>query len=362
MKSRLQIFLYSFTLLLATNLFAHHHDGGAVEPCYSDSCCYGNICPLCCDNWSFTSEVLFLKPCEDGLAYGTQVNVDTNANPDRIKARIKKPHFKWDIGFRLGLNYQFDCSCWGLGFYWTYFNTHTHSKHTLSRTDTSFFVPGYAAVQFGSILGPSPITEARTGWKKNIDLFDLEFGRDFCLEHCLTIRPHIGLRGAWIQNHYRVRYFAPFEGAVEDVQSLRLRTDYEAVGVRGGLDSQWDLGSGVSLYGKAAISALAGFYDVRSRLRNVTVTPEPDENQVFNVQHADHKDHFCACRAITDLALGLRWTICFCNDALIWTINAGWEQHHFVNLNEFEDLIKNPQFHRGDFCLRGFTLGTNVDF
>lgn len=377
MKNFSLILSFSLACLITSFANAHHQYSYGYDPAFCE-----NVCPSSYHNWSFSAEALFWKACEDGLAYGTQVRVTPIGTNFRIDSRIKKPHFKWDTGFRLGLNYNLPCDCWGLAFYWTHFHTHTHSHHRSPATDTDYFIPGFGTSTFGS-LGQAPITDTTARWKKNVELFDVELGRPFCFNHCLTLRPHIGIRAAWIRDTYRIRNKAPFETASnqvtdteQDIQRLKLRNDYEAIGLRAGLDSQWDLGCGISLYSKAALSALYGHYDIKNRIVHLLFGGEPSENQVLaQTVHVEQKDSFCACRGISDLAVGLRWRACFCNDTIILTINVGWEQHLFINLNEFEQIAqlneapsfqrdeeKNPQFHRGDLCLRGFTIGTRVDF
>ena len=49
------------------------------------------------------------------------------------------------------------------------------------------------------------------------------------------------------------------------------------------------------------------------------------------------KDHLNVSRAVTDLALGLRWDTLTCDDAYHFAIRAGFEQHYFFGQNQFRN-------------------------
>lgn len=379
--------------LVTTTSFVGAHVIGNNPCCYNDVCCPPNYC---CNSWcgdlSITLEALVWKATEDGLAFGTECHVpfaQTTTTPPTtsfdVDCRVKHPHFKWDWGFRLGFAYALPCDCWGLALIWSDFKTHGRNfHHGFSGTDagftTSFFVPGWGRRDWPGITD----TEARL--KLRYDTLDLELGRPFCISQCLVLRPHIGVRGAWIRQHYEIvnTISAIVGGAVEvetPVQDVRLKCDWEAVGLRGGLDSMWDIGCGVSLYGQAAASVLYGRYDIISR--DDYESPLAGEAGTF--YHVHQKDEFWACRAVTDLALGLQWRTCCCNDCLSITFSVDWEHHLFFDLNEFEDFsqlthryptdstqtggfdssfgqVKNPEFSRGNLCVKGVAFGVRLDY
>lgn len=335
-----------------------------------------------CGDFYFSAEALIFRACEDGLAYGTFTETftpPTTATATEIDSRVKNVHPNWNVGFRLGVGYSLPCDCWGIAVNWTHFDSHTH--HTF---EESFVVPGVTGLVGGRFLTPAygrvdfntdvdldgiDSTEAR--WKLHLDLVDVELGRPVCISQCLTLRPHIGIRAAWIKQSYDIEYHAISDAAVETLLSeVDLKCDYEGVGLRGGLDTIWDLGCGISLYGSAAASVLWGHFNVKSE----TFYTFPVGTAFFDVEQ---KDDFCACRAATDAAIGLRWRSCFCGDSMALTLNVGWEHHLFFNQNQFEDFVvldgdatfeptigevKNPQYHRGNLCLSGVVIGARLDF
>lgn len=334
-------------------------------------------------NFHIITEALIFKACEDGLAYGTGTTLvlPNPAQPDTfVNSRLKNIHPEWDVGFRLGLGYTLPCDCWGIEVLWTHFQTHAHSSFNRpfadpgrSETSGAFFTPGYGFTDLNqSDLEGIDRTKAR--WKLHLDLVDVEFGRFVCLSECLTIRPHIGVRAAWINQSFRIvnSVDALDLGLSGEIQNVRLKGDYEGVGLRGGLDTLWNLGCGFSLYGNAAGSVLYGNYNVKSENNYRFFIDSP----VLDI--VEQKDDFCACRAATDAVLGVRWRSCFCEDTVALTFQIAWEHHLFFNQNPFEDFVllvcegiefdpdsgdaKNTQNYRGNLCLKGISLSAMLDF
>jgi len=375
------------SLAAATSLVSAdtYNNGPFVGP-MNNNCCY-DVCPASCNpcgDLAFSIEGLVWRACEDGLAFGTQTTTAQeclNCTPSKIthevNSRLKEPHFKWDWGFRLGLGYALPCDCWGLQLYWTHYNTHTSSTHDESFITPSatvvgqFFTPAWGQVEFNG-SSAAAIDSTTAHWKLKLDLLDVELGRPFCISQCLTLRPHIGVRAVWINQRYNIDNFNTDTSSVtRTLQEVRLKSDFTAAGLRAGLDTQWDLGCGISLYGNAAASIVYGNYDVKSEDDYLFVI---NDNDFYEIRQ---KDQFCACRGVTDASIGFRWRTCFCNDTIAMTWNIGWEHHLFFNQNEFEDFVfledlvgfdpaeggvKNPQFHKGDLCFHGVVFGLKLDY
>lgn len=360
-------------LTFASSTNAHYfqgYDAMSLPDC--NAMCFEDQYTDSLKDWNITIEGLYWKACEDGIAYGTQTEIDEIVvdQPVTIHSKIKTPHFDWDWGFRLGGEYELPCDCWGIALYWTHFQSRAHARHRdVPEPGVSFFTPGWGATSFNG-LGTNAIADTNAHLKLHVDIFDVQLGRHYCLSPCLTIRPHLGIRAAWINQKYRIHNFSVNEAGERTlVQNVRLRSDFEGVGLHGGVDTLWDLGCGFGLYGSAGVSGLYGRFDNNSSDFYTFFTGTTTE---FNVHQ---KDHFCGCRAFTDAALGLSWKTSFCNDSIAVVFRLGWEHHLFINQNEFEDFVqlnadpsvvvgenKNVQFHRGDLCLQGLTFGAKIEF
>jgi len=347
---------------------------------YSTSCC-----PLChsipmkgtLDDFFFTSDVLIFKACEDGLAFGTQTSTAAAPFPTGltdVNSRVKNVHPKWSVGYRLGINYVNPCNCWVASLFWTHFDTHMHHTFfqypSIGGASQSFFTPGYGFTGYNS-SDLSLIGSTYARWKLRLNLLDVEFSRLFCITECLTLRPHAGIRAAWMRQSYIISNTVIASSVSSTIQQSRLKFEYEGAGLRGGLDTEWNLGCGLSLYGNAAVSTLYGVFNVKSQ---DAYSLDVLGTSLFDVEQ---KDDIYECSAVTDAALGLRWKGCFCDDTVAVTLNLGWEHHMFFNQNHFEDFVKlsnstalngpggevkNPQRQRGDLCLKGFTIGANLDY
>lgn len=335
-------------------------------------------CPLChrscpdsvLDHLLFSSELLFFRTCEDGLAFGTQVDSSTVSNSVDIHSKVKNIRPRWSVGYRLGLSYPDPCNDWMADILWTHFNSHSHrtfaNPAVLDGARRSFFVPAYGSEAF-NITEPTHIDRTFARWKVHIDLLDLELGKRIPLCSCISIRAHAGIRAAWIRQTYNIINSSIMASIARDLQSVRLRTHYEGIGLRTGLDVDWNIGCGLSLYSKAAIAALCGNFKVKSE--DLFFLGGPIEGLPVE---DEQKDDILTCNAVADGAVGIAWEGCFCERYFI-RFNFGWEGHLFFNHNRFEDFVKlstppvsgemkNPQYEKGDLCLQGFVLGAQIDF
>lgn len=338
---------------LSTSLFSMEPDKPQFSGCLKD--------------FSLYTETLYWTACQDGIPYGTQSHIApvTPGSPIEVRSNVKDPHNQWDWGYRVKLGYSLPCDCWGLSLNWTHFHTRSKAHHHEDfEVGAAFFTPAWGSTAIVDDTGGPDLTKSH--WRLHLDVLDLELGKTICLSECFSIRPHIGVRGAWVHQSYRIKNFEEISEEEILIQRVHLKQDFEGAGLRAGLISDWDIGCGFSLYGSAAISALYGEFKLKSH--NFL------EFADFN---SWQKDSFCGCRAITDATLGLKWKAHFCNNRYAVTFILGWEHHLFINQNQFEDLVKlsdssalepslgetkNVQFHKGDLCLYGLTVGTKFEF
>lgn len=328
---------------------------------------YIQPCNPCCDSpcgrWWFDSDTIYWTACQEGLTYGSETRAQTIGDTGSLtEFHTKKKHLhqRWDFGWRFGLGYQSPC-CWDVGLTWTNFDTDMHAKHEEAVNQNQWFTPAWGGIAAlgllddqllgGNIEPPFgfPVDEAWAHWKLRLNLIDLEIARDYCVNSCLTLRPHIGVRGASINERYEIEYevfgstfVPPFSiipstppplrqqaGPALVIDKLHLSNDFEGAGIRGGLETTYDLGCGLSLYGGVAASLLYGETEIKTKERLLN---GPDlSSDVFEMIQ---KDRECGCRAITDAELGIKWTFCCYNRIIVSKL--GWEHHFYFNENQFE--------------------------
>lgn len=345
------------------------YDGQSWEgPCQTS-------CPCPCPSMNngqgnvfFTAEALFFRAHEDGLGFAASFDNSTDINFNPVDdLTIENPHFNWDTGVRVGVGYKMGCDCWDVAAYYTYFRTKAHGSAYANPFDANDFV----IPLWGTFQGLNTATSVHAKWRLHIDLADFELGREFCISPCVTLRPFIGVRGAWIQQTYSIlaqdATTASFNDGFVASQSDKFYTKFEGVGIRTGLDSQWNLGCGLSLYGCASTSILYGRIHSRSNESDLFLS-DVTSGDIDAFTAAQH-DQRHGCRYIADAAVGLRWKHSMCDDSVLFTVQVGWENRIFFDQNRLEDFVGqvavgnlNPQVYRGDLCLQGWTLGAKVDF
>jgi hypothetical protein len=153
-----------------------------------------------------TGEVLVWKAHQDDMAYAVELDA-TPVNNGFNEGRAKHWSGKWAAGFRLGLGYNMPHDGWDLNLMWTRFYTSHRASNDCGDcgcSDTGFFQPIFLPKDYSHTAStPTFATEAESKkWKLNLNMVDLEMGREFFVSKWLTLRPHVGLRGAWIHQRF----------------------------------------------------------------------------------------------------------------------------------------------------------------
>jgi hypothetical protein len=387
-----------------------NYDNSCPSTCNPASCCSGSCCGFpvnpapecgwaynppayprcgceinnCCgnflDTFTFRSDFLWWRACEDGLELGSEESfvdiVGTNQTLVSNTSRTKRPNFKYDPGFRIGLATACACECWDFAVNWIHFHTKAKAHGASNFTDGNniTFVSDWERVEF---FYPST-SEGK--FKLNFDLVDIEFGRKYYASSCFVLRPQFGLRIARINQTFRVisRASNQLVGAISNFESsVRARSDFLAVGPRCGIDIELHLCGGFGLFGQAAGSIVFGKFNRHGREQlNFLAIGEDFFN--YETKNSGH----CCSRAITDLAFGIKWSRCFdwCNRSHPVTIAFAWEHHAFFNFNNFNfasdgvevfgasesdifELNGNiPVSKRGDLFTQGLTISAAFGF
>jgi hypothetical protein len=308
------------------------------------------------DGWNFflNTEFLWWVAKEDGLYYAQSgyTGVLTSAiPPDGTKnfdghLQKVKPHFR--PGFRLGIGGNMAYDEWDIFLNWTWFKSHARGD---SR-GLLLTLWGHPDVSDpGSNLDGA--SSAKAKWALHYNVLDLEMGRSFWVGRHFSLRPFLGIRGAWIDQHFNIDY--DFTTTPQTDGKLRAESDFEGGGVRAGMDMRFALLGGWSFYGIASASMLYGFYDC-------------DFHEHWeSVEVAKTRDGFHNAASSAQLALGVRWDTYLHKDRYHCGLYAGWEQNIWFGVNKmnhyFHSLSEgNLQQMNGDLSLCGGTFGVRFDF
>lgn len=333
---------------------------------------------------------------QSGLDYAMKWNNSTPASNNSGSGRFKHPHFEWDWGFKLGAGFNTCHDGWDVFLQWTRF--HPDRSHA-STGVTPFFTTTLgtafpaavvyplllpASTAMGSATGPitstfGPGSGASMSWKFRLDLLDLELGREFFVSKWLTLRPHAGLRSAWLHQRSTVHYYnlTNGDGDTEPLVQIAdmkvgLKNNFWGMGPRAGLDAQWGMGCGWSLYSDFAASLLLGHFSIYESQEPAIAfggSPVVGSSETF-------EEKYRAMRAAFDLEIGIRYQQLFCCDQYGLMVQLGWEQHLFVNQNQLTRLATvpttapstansysfTPVTNQGDLGTQGVTLTVEFDF
>jgi len=401
MKSKRLLCLSAFAVLGSSSaLLAQSDSCGPTSPapCYSEDClctyCYGPengagtaaVRPRTC-NGDLVIDIagFYWNAHMDGMEYAVNNHV---ANPGEdpeaaaiqtlnnlINASYETLDFKWDFGFKAGIGYNSACDGWDLGILWTWYKGRGSSHVEAQADDNQTLLPlwsAYSPIQ-GSVLYA---TDIETNWNLDLNLIDLDLGREFWSSKYVALRPFVGLRIAYLKQSYDLEHKGgSFTADDETVNNfVDLENDFHGVGIRAGLDSIWNLGCGWGIYGNMAASIVYGRFSVdHNEYNRLAATPYSK----VKVMETDYS--FRASRAMLDLGLGLQWSTLFCGCQYGVTAQLGWENHLFFNQNQMwrvnrigdipqEDAeINNTgenvfEQRRGDLDTQGWTLRLTFEF
>ena len=158
-------------------------------------------------------------------------------------------------------------------------------------------------------------------------------------------------RAAWFNRAFKFRYSDSTKLGGHDHNRFR------GGGLRGGLDTQWGLGSGWSFFGDFTLLLLYG----KQRLHS-----HQDASSGTRVQHIHNA--WSAVRPMLDLAFGLRWDHLFgCDNPYRIRIQLGWEQTSLLGFEKDMNFVNGTlpgkfAYNSGDLAVSGVSLQARFDF
>ena len=278
--------------------------------------------------WSLGVDFLYWHIRECGLPFGPYTFVEgetlNGTELGLVCQERSHPNFRWNPGVRINLGY----ACgekWRVSAHWT---------NIYGKADKSLGLRG------------------STHWQLNYNDLDLRLAKDFyaydvlynCSETLFT--PYVGLRAAWIHQKQRncTVAFVHTQQANESLNVIQNnRSHYGGVGPELGLDFEWLIRSGWSVYANLAGAVLFGRF-------NVTYHEKYTDANATNEDK--FRKHRSPCQPIFDAALGVRWRGCFFDRNFL--AQLGLERHQIFNQNQIT--------RHGDLYLQGVTLGMGVEW
>lgn len=298
-----------------------------------------------------TGDLIYWNTHENGLPVAVKSANDTSLDDSQVKTI----HGKWNFGFRVGVGYNTPHDGWDIRLTWLRY-TDNGRKSGNGHGDEVFFT---------TLIHPNDLLHnlsAAAGKFKSrlhlrLDQLDLDLGREFFVSKWLTLRPHFGLRTDWLRQKEKAEYDNFVPPTPNTNADAKLKDHWYGIGLEGGLDTQWGLGCGWSLFGNLSAAILYGFHHIDFKTND----------QPTDVEFIDLKDSYRVSHPILDLAMGVRWDNMFYDDRLHLGLQVGWEHHIYFSQNQFPVFVNDPSIgvfasNQGDLALQGWTFSARFDF
>ncbi|MBS0622561.1 MAG: hypothetical protein JSR80_06350 [Verrucomicrobia bacterium] len=263
---------------------------------------------------------------------------------------------RYSPGFRVGLGYARD---WEILAYWTDFS---------SKAANDFSGQPFVVLLLSNDNNPVDANgTANARWKLKCDVVDVEFGYPLTWA-CFQFRPHLGVRGAWIDQKidafYTNVFFNGLTFPATDYASTT-KNDFSGVGLRIGGDGSWNFWRGFSLFGKSGISLLYGQFEVRHR--EFLAAPVTSGGVTFpaGTERARMKLSPSQAAPAIDLTAGIGWDFCLCrfnvNVSVAWECQLWFTQNQMLQVLDDSGAISNNTL-KGDLSLQGLTARLALGF
>jgi hypothetical protein len=304
-----------------------------------------------------SADFIYWMARQDHIAYAyTTGTTALAAGGTPAQGRVVMPESGFKPGFKIGLGLDLDHDGWDVFAEYTWFHSnHSHShgnrddEDSVSATSTLDLHAPYWDVngfnQFGTLF-----TSASAQWKLQMNILDLELGRNFYISESLMLRPQVGMKMTWDTQRYNTSY-------TNDtiVLSMNQKDTIQGYGIRAGIDTAWHFTRSFSFVGDLAFTGLWESFHVKRNDSNLVTATGISTNDL-NVKSRHNN-----VRPIIEWRAGLRWESWWCADRYHVAIDAGWEQQVWVNQNQF--FVISPTEHKnGDLSLQGLDIKVRFDF
>lgn len=278
-----------------------------------------------------TAEWLYWRTRQGGMEFATSKRID----------------FDFQSGFRVGLGVHLPYDHWDI-----------YVNYTRFVPDASASVHGsfYPLFLFQGTHGPhgTHVSKAHAHWKVEFQTADVEIGRVYYVGNTFVVRPFFGLKGAWIDQDAKVSYEGGF---IPHGQSYRTKfdNDFKGGGPLIGVESNWLIGEGFSLFGDFSAAPVIGYFFNQQK-----------QFQLHGAKVVDLNTDSHLVSPILQVTAGLAWDRNFRRDRMHIGVSAGFEAQYWWEQNQIEQFTDDdlPIYVRekGDLSFYGLTLRGRFDF
>ena len=316
------------------------------------------------NNWFIFADVIYWHPKMGGTEFAITYNtsdfislppiVNNAALSHRPDGDYKENDFGWDLGLKAGLGYKTPHDSWDILGRYTWFQSHSTKQ---SRKDfPAAIIP--LKLSTGLTPGFSAVNHAKSTVDIGYNNIDLELARNYFISKDFAVRPHLSLKGSWIDLKQKVYYVQTqnpdlsalvFEFETPEFKA-DLKSNFWGVGPRFGLDTRYFLGNNVNFFGDFAAAILYGHFKTSEKDHIPNAVPggllPPDIAQqlqeLFNLglsaPNRSLKHNFHQFVPFAQMQLGLEWNKYLNNNKQHIRLKAGYEVQYYWRANQMGDL------------------------
>ncbi len=295
----------------------------------------------------FTADFFYWKPYEDGLAYA--IEETTNTVTLLTQMHVKEPHMKWEPGFRVGAGFNFGMyDYWDLNLNYTYYYGKGGGQ-ICECGEVATVAPQWYPALLGGVA-----SFAKVKWCLNYDVLDLELGRHYFVSEALSVRPHLGLRGAIIRQKYDANYAGEFSytnstptpstiSTGTTPTSFDAKNNFGGGGIRTGAGLLWHLSPHWGINGQISGSLLYGNFDIDETVYGGAMTTDAFGTPLLQNPKYKIRDNYHRIRTNLEAALGLQWEkhfVCTGNNlsfGVFYELSQWYRQNELLQFTQTTD-------------------------
>ncbi|MEI6242972.1 MAG: Lpg1974 family pore-forming outer membrane protein [Chlamydiota bacterium] len=270
---------------------------------------------------------------------------------------IQSLHFRWNLGFRVGLGYGMQHDSWDTQTSYTSFQTHGKDHLSLGNgmVHSAFLANFYVANTSGQGFSGPSYESASIHWSIGFHMLDWELGRNFLVSKALALRPFVGLKGGWIHQSIHTKWIHPDlpEAELFDMGWENLKNNFWGIGPEGGINTKWILLNRqnhlFSLFGNLSGAIMWGHWSFSDVFKN-------DIHQQIIIGSQSFNSAAWMFRIFT----GLQWEASLQQNRYQFTTKLGYEMQFWLNQLQFYSFTGGRQDNL--LTLQGGSLEFCFDF
>lgn len=304
---------------------------------------------------------LIFQAKEDGMDFGVRDNDGPGlpiTHGDILGFSSDNDDWDYNLGVRVGFGFYLHHDAWTLDFDWTWLNITNYQD--FGTANSGIILP----VWLPPIINEpdSSWTSISAVWEAHYNTIDIRLGKPYHISRYVIVKPHFGLRGGWIDQHFSVHHHGTYNEETNDAIHHG-ENDFWGIGARAGLESEWIVGKGWQLFGNVAGSMLFGKFEIDQN----AVVGTSSSNQGYDVEYDSYQNvpNF-------EMQLGIAWNKYFNKNKYRIGVAAAYEFHEWFdqfNMKRFfgyTDDTSSYQWQadtsaRGNLTLNGFSIKLQLD-